>query len=71
MAKSGILGYNTLLTFDKKIPADDVEERKYKGVSGPTLLNNTAYNELILAQESTVCFQISEEAKKKYNKYGK
>ena len=33
------------------------------------LLNKTAYNEMILAQEDTVFFQIPEEAKTKANSY--
>ena len=34
------------------------------------LLNRIAYNELVLSQEDTVCFQIYEEVKTKSNKYG-
>ena len=34
------------------------------------LLNKTAYNEVILTQEDTVCFQIIEEAKTKADNYG-
>ena len=68
MARYGIKGYNVLLTGDTKNLEDKTKEKE---VSDLKFLNNTAYNELILAQESTVCFQISEEAKKKYNKYGK
>ena len=46
------------------------QTKKIKGVSEFKLLNKTAYNELILAQEDTVCFHIIEEAKTKANKYG-
>ena len=70
MARYGIKEFNTLLTGDNKIPVYYEEEKIYKGVPGPKLLNNTAYNQLIIAQEYTVCFQIAKEAKKKYNKYG-
>ena len=33
------------------------------------LLNKTAYNELMLTQEDTVCFQIGEEVKTRDNNY--
>ena len=57
MARSGIKGYDTLLTGDKKNSADDADETKDEGVSALKLLNKKAYNELILAQEDTVCFR--------------
>ena len=41
-----------------------------EGFSEPNLINNTAYNELALAQEHTVFFHIAEEAKTRANKYG-
>ena len=50
--------------------ADDADKTKIEGFSEFKLLNKTAYNELILPQEDTVCFQIFEEAKTKANKYG-
>ena len=49
MAKYGFKGYNTLLTCDKKIPADDKDETKGKGVFGYSLINKTDYNEVISA----------------------
>ena len=53
-----------------KILVCDAEETKYKGVIATlNVLNTTAYNELIIAQEDTVCFQIAEEAKTKANRY--
>ena len=65
-----IEGYDNLLTGDQKIPADDTDIIKDKGVSELKLTIKTAYNDLILAQEYMVCFQIGEEAKTKANKYG-
>lgn len=70
MAKYGFKGYNTLLTCDKKIPADDKDETKGKGVFGYNLINKTDYNEVISAQEHMVYFQIIEEAKTNDNNYG-
>ena len=61
--RAEIKGCDVLLTGDKKILADDTDEKK--GVSDLKLLNKTAYNELIPAQEETVYFQIAEEAKTK------
>ena len=69
MARSGINIYNVIIKFDKKILADNTEETKSKVVSEFKLFNKTSYNELILSQEDTVCFQIVEEAKTKDNRY--
>ena len=49
MARSGIKGYDILLTGKTKILSDDTEE-KYKGIIGILrLLKRTAYNEMIFA----------------------
>ena len=69
MAKYGMKLYHVLKTRAKKILADIVLKTKVKGVSTLKLVNFTAYNELILAQEEVLCFQIVEEVKKKVNKY--
>ena len=61
MARSGIKGYHILLTGTKKILADDADETQEKEISALKLVNFKAYNELILSQEDTVCFQIVEE----------
>ena len=50
MARSGIKGYDVLLTDDSKITAYDKDKTKERGVSDLELLNKTAYNELILAK---------------------
>ena len=68
ISRSRIKGYNVLLTGDKKIQEDDVDETEVKGGSELKLFNKTAYNELILSQEDTAFFHIFEEAKKKDNK---
>ena len=68
--KSWNQAINVLLTSDKKILADDADKMFLEGVSELKLLNKTSYNELILAQEDTVCFHIVEEMKTKANKYG-
>ena len=70
MTRSGIKGYNALLTGDKKILSDESYKTKYEVVTELKLTNKAAYNNLILAQEDMVYFQIVEEAKKKANKYG-
>ena len=70
MARYGIKGYDLLLPGDKIALSDDTYETKVKRVSELKLLNKTAYNELRLEKEDTVCFQIFEEAKTKANKYG-
>ena len=71
MARSGIKGYHVLLTGVKIITSDDKDETNYrkrireeKEITELKLLNFTAYNELILAQEDIICFQIVEELKK-------
>ena len=69
-AGSGIKVYHVILTGAKKIPANDAEKTKEKENSALKLLKFTAYNEIILAQEDTVYFQIFEGAKKRANKYG-
>ena len=62
--------YDILLTGDMKIPADDTEKKEDKVVTYTSkLLNKIAYNDIVLAQEEMVCFQITEEAKNKSNKY--
>ena len=43
---------------------------KQKIVSGLKLPNKISYNELIIAQEDTVCFQLVEEAKTIANSFG-
>ena len=68
MTGAGIKGYHVLLTGAKKIPADDKYEILEKEIAKLKLLNFTAYNELILAQEYTVCFHIIEEVSKEANK---
>ena len=70
MARAGIRGYHLLLTSDQKIPAYDAEKTKENEIATIKLPSFTAYNELILAQEEMVCFQIFEEVNKKSNKYG-
>ena len=50
-----------MLTYDREILKDGADEKKLKKVSELKLLSKTAYNELILAQEYTVCFKIVEE----------
>ena len=70
MEGAGIKGYHVLLTGAKKIRTDDADKTQEKEISALKLFNSTAYNELILAQEEMVCFQIFEEVNKKSNKYG-
>ena len=60
-----IKGCNTLLTDDNKIPSDEADKTKDESVTALKFINNIDYNEMIIAQEDTVCFQIVEEAKKK------
>ena len=54
MTIAGIKGYHVLLTGAKKIPADDADKTKEKYISSLKLLNFTADNELMIAQEDTV-----------------
>ena len=68
MAKSVMKGYHVLLECAKEILADVRDKTKEKEVSELKLLKFTAYNELILAQEDTVCFHIIAEANTKANK---
>ena len=70
MARYVIRVYNVLIIGGWKILEDDADKTKVKVISELNLINKTAYNELILAQEYTVCFQIVEEAKTKDHKYG-
>ena len=56
--RAGIIARNTLLTGNRKILADDKDEKKYKVVSELNLINKTAYNDLTHAQEDIVCFNI-------------
>ena len=55
---------------DKKILADDADEKQEKEIYAVKLLIFIAYNELILTQEDTVLFHTIEAAKTKANKYG-
>ena len=68
--RAEIKGYHVLLTGAKKIMVDDAKKTKEKEIATLKLLRLTSYNELILAQEDSVFFQIIEESKKKANKYG-
>ena len=68
MAGTVIKGYHVLLTGAKTISADEKEKRKDKEISELKVLNFTVYNDLILAQDDTVCFHIIEEAKTEANK---
>ena len=54
MAGYGIKGYYVIITGDKKILTYVTGETKEKEVAAIKLLNFTAYNELIIAQEDTV-----------------
>ena len=49
-----INGYHVLLPGAKKIMADDADKTEEKYISALKLLNLTAENELVLAQEVTV-----------------
>ena len=70
MAGSKIKGYNILVTGNTKILVDDTEEIKEIGVTvSLNFLSKTAYNKIILSQEDTVCFNITEEARTKPNDY--
>ena len=69
MERSLIMGYNTLLKGDKKIPVDDSDKTKDKGVPKLKFINKIAYNKLIITQEYTVCFQIFGESNTKANSY--
>ena len=69
-ARVVIKGYDVLLTGDNTILVYDAEKTKLKGFYELKLLNKTANNDLILAQEDTVCFHIVEEAKINDNNYG-
>ena len=69
MARTEIKGYHVLLTGDNNIPAGGADKTQEKETSALKLLNFTAYNELILAQEYTLCFHIVEEANTKANIY--
>ena len=62
--------YHVLITGSTKIPADGEDKIQEKEISELKLLNFTAYNELMLAQEDTAFFQITEEAKTESNNYG-
>ena len=70
MKRYGIERCDTLLIVYKKIITDDTYATKYEWVTRLDILNKIAFNGLILSQEDTVCFNIIEEAKTKYNKYG-
>ena len=69
VARVGIKRYHVLLTGAKTIPADDKDKTKEKEIDKLKILNFTAYNNLILAQEDTVYFEINKEAKANGNKY--
>ena len=49
MTGAGIKVYHVLLTYAKTILSDNEDETKEKEIAKITLLNFTAYNELILA----------------------
>ena len=70
MEGAGIKGYYVLLTIYKTITDDDKDEIQDKEISELKLINITAYNELIIAQEYTIWFQIIEEENLEDNKYG-
>ena len=59
LAREGGLGYDIILRSTMKTPADN-EEEKIKEDAILKQLSNNKYNELILAQCDTVCFQIVE-----------
>ena len=69
MARYGTKWYGVLLTGDRKILVNDSGKTKYEGVTELKLLNNKYYNELILSQKDTVCFQVIEEVRTKCIKY--
>ena len=69
MTRAGIKLYHFILTGAYKILTDDADETKEKKVSALKLLNKITKNELVTAQEGTVCFQVVEEAKTKPNQY--
>ena len=69
MAESGIKGYNIPLIYDKKIPEYDADKIKHEGVTALEFTTKTGSNELILAQEDMICFQIVKELRTKDNKY--
>ena len=54
MSRSGIKGYHVILTSAKKIMADEAEDTKEKEIYELKLLNSTAFNGLIFAQENKV-----------------
>ena len=60
MTRAGIKEYHVLLTNANKLPADDTDKTQEKDIYALKLLNSTAYNELVLTQEDTVCFQMVE-----------
>ena len=61
MERSVLKGYNILTTGDAGIPVDNEDETKDIVVTATLkLLNKTAYNRLVLAQEDMICFQIIE-----------
>ena len=67
MEGSGMKGYDVLLKGVRKILEDHKYETKEKWFSELKLINKTAYKDLILAQEDTICFHLTEEAKTKAN----
>ena len=67
ISRPGIKICDVLITGDKK---DYSKETKLKVVSELKLLNKTAYNELVLAQEDMFYFMIVEEVKTKANNSG-
>ena len=69
MVRVGIKVYHVLKTGDEKIPTDGADITKVKGDFELKLLQKTANNFLILAQEDMMCLQIVENAKTIYNKY--
>ena len=59
LARAGQLGYDIILRGTAKKPTENLEENT-KGDAILKKLKKNAYNDLILAQDDTVCFQIVE-----------
>ena len=66
IAIAGIKRYDVLITVDNGIWRRHLKNIYFELM----LINNKDYNDTILAQAGMVCFQITEESKKKDNKYG-
>ena len=61
LARAGWLGYDIILRGTVKTLADNAED-KTKEDDILKELNKNTYNDLILAQDDTVCFKIVEES---------